>query len=305
MTAKRDKVRHAVDLYEKFSGHEPEYLDTHEMRDYDVGVHIGQLSGVMYETVRDGKREKYFHRFNEKSRPELASSWNGEQLMIVGGEYDFTDEGIKDRRGKEAMAEEILLVNPRKRRRRKTSTKRKTTAKRAAPKRRRSPVRRRRRVTRAKRNPARRGVMGMAQQSFMPAVQGSAGAIGLDLLLGYAPLPPALQSGMARHLVKGVGAIALGGVAGMIGSKSMARNMTQGALTVALHGAAREMMQTAMPDIKLGMTDYDMGYVSSGYVPNYGNDTPAALTDQSDMGEYLSGMGEYLSEYEMDYGETY
>jgi hypothetical protein len=55
------------------------------------------LDFVGYTTVRDGKRERYIHRFRKKSRPLLAASSDGTSLQILGGEFEFTEAGIEDR----------------------------------------------------------------------------------------------------------------------------------------------------------------------------------------------------------------
>ena len=76
---------------------EPEFIETHKVSLPDVALLVGHLDGVMYTTVRDGKKEKYIHRFKLKSRPLLITSHDGTQLIILGGEYDFTELGIVDR----------------------------------------------------------------------------------------------------------------------------------------------------------------------------------------------------------------
>ncbi len=63
----------------------------------DTAFAIGQLDGVLYTTVRDGKKEAYVHEFKARSRPLLAASFDGENLYILNGEYAFTDRGIEDR----------------------------------------------------------------------------------------------------------------------------------------------------------------------------------------------------------------
>lgn len=92
--SKRVKVRRAVKLYEDFRGDEPEFIDTVEIDDYDTFMVIGYLDFVGYHTNRDGEDERYIHHFNEKSRPLLCSSHDGKQLIIVGGQYRFTERGI-------------------------------------------------------------------------------------------------------------------------------------------------------------------------------------------------------------------
>lgn len=62
-----------------------------------AGLVIGDLDGVLYSATRDGKRERYIHRFRKRSRPLLAASSDGTQLRILGGEFEFTEAGIEDR----------------------------------------------------------------------------------------------------------------------------------------------------------------------------------------------------------------
>lgn len=65
--------------------------------DVKTGLVIGKLDGVLYTARRDGKDEKYIHRFKRKARPLLAASHDGQSLRILGGEFDFTEAGIVDR----------------------------------------------------------------------------------------------------------------------------------------------------------------------------------------------------------------
>jgi hypothetical protein len=181
---------------------------------------------------------------------------------------------------------EILLVNPRRRRR---SSKRRTSSR----KRRRNPVanprRRRRRaashhkrrVSHRRRNPAPRLNLRTVQHQVMSAVPGAVGALGLDVLMGVVPLPDRFKGGLMGYGVKAVGAIALGMLAGMAGVKSAtAAKMTEGALTVMIHGALRQGVGQFAPQIPLGAyPDEMLGYAGSGWNPNYDNS----------MGLYLPG----------------
>ena len=191
---------------------------------------------------------------------------------------------------------EILLVNPRRRRRRKTTTRRRKTSVR---RRRRNPVanprRRRRRTTvrRRRRNPARRATRITArsiQKNLTVAAQGAAGAIGLDIALAYIPLPAQLSGPFATPVVKGLAAVGLGAVAGMVGMRAdTATRMTEGALTVQLHSIGKNMLGQFMPNIALSeYLDTGVGYYGSGYNP--GVDDP----------DWLDGMGTYLPDLSAD-----
>jgi hypothetical protein len=96
-----------------------------------------------------------------------------------------------------------------------------------------------------RRNPSHRaGIMAM----FMPSLQGAGGALVVDLITGYVPLPLAIKVSPARHLIKGVLAIGLG----MVMKGTLGQNMAKGALTVAIHDAGKEAIQIAAPSITLG-----------------------------------------------------
>ena len=194
---------------------------------------------------------------------------------------------------------EVLMINPKRRTRRKT---RRTAAQKAATRklvarnrgrkrvtrrrrknpstrnafgvprygtRRRNPVRRARR-----RNPARRSARGIVNTTLMPAVKGAAGALALDVAWGYLPIPMTLKTGYMRHVVKGVGALGLGYLANFVTSRSDADQMARGAMTVVVHGAMREAAQQFMPTVPLD----GIGYYSAG-MP---------------VGAYVEGMGEYV-----------
>ena len=64
--------------------------------DYDTGLKVGKCCGIMYETIRDGKNEKYLHEFKKASQPDLAISHDGQQIFLIGGSYLFKDSGIND-----------------------------------------------------------------------------------------------------------------------------------------------------------------------------------------------------------------
>lgn len=201
---------------------------------------------------------------------------------------------------------ELMLVNPRKRRttgrkkartpaqkaatRRLVALNKKRSSPRRKPRTATTPVRRRRRaapavarrVRRYKRNPAGRGVV---NTTLIPAAIAASGALGLDILWGFAPVPANLKAGPLRHVVKGAGAIGMGWLAGKVVSKRAALQLTGGALTVIMHDAAKELVQKFMPQLSLGY--YSAGQPVGEYMGEY--------TDNG-MGEYMPGnVSEYLS----------
>jgi hypothetical protein len=91
------ELQQAGRLLEEFSGHTPTEVLRVSESPMRKGLVIGQLDGVLYTTVRDGKTESYIHKFRKKSRPLLTARADGKQLGIVGGRFQMTEAGIEDR----------------------------------------------------------------------------------------------------------------------------------------------------------------------------------------------------------------
>lgn len=197
---------------------------------------------------------------------------------------------------------EILLVNPRKR---------KAKKRRSVSRRRKNPVKRRRTYAKKRRtrrrNPTARG---MVNQFFMPALVGAAGGLTLDIALGFIPVPLNLKTGIAGYAVKAAGAIGLGMLLKnmkLVKGKT-ALDMTVGALTIQLHGAMKEQVQVMLPNVPMGeyLTGPGFGnWVNSGYPAGVESDDMigaggmgAYLPDLSteDLGLDSDGLGEYLSD---------
>lgn len=165
-----------------------------------------------------------------------------------------------------------MMVNPRKRKRKTVKRKspaRKTVA-RARPAKRRVAVKRRKSPTvRRRRNPI--VSKGIVDRQLTPALTAASGALMLDMIWGFAPIPETVKAGPLRYLAKGVGALALGMIANNVVNRKIAEQLSTGALTVIMHGAMRDVAQRTMPNVQLG-------YYNAGY--------PAGV------GEYVNGLGE-------------
>lgn len=98
-----DLLEDAADLYERFSGLQAETVDTIEMPNVKAGVLIGEVEQIAYNTVRKhgddekAKRHRYRHTFKASARPLLATSHDGKVLLILLGDFEFTERGITDR----------------------------------------------------------------------------------------------------------------------------------------------------------------------------------------------------------------
>jgi hypothetical protein len=95
--ASKAKVAQAVRRFKRFTGMEPEGVDLVKVTLPDAALLVGDVLGIMYETERDGVVESYIHKFREGSRPQLAASQDGKQLVLLGGAYQFTERGIVDK----------------------------------------------------------------------------------------------------------------------------------------------------------------------------------------------------------------
>lgn len=90
-------VDRAIDLVERFKGHDAEELGVFHVPEIPSTVAvIGECDGLLYTTVRDGVTEKYIHKFRAKDKPLLCVSPDGKQMLFVGGRYVFTERGIVD-----------------------------------------------------------------------------------------------------------------------------------------------------------------------------------------------------------------
>lgn len=89
-----DKARNA---FRAFSGMEPaELLEVKAGPVPRMAWKLGELEEVLYNTERDGKRERYLHPFKKSARPLLAVDAETGQLFLVGGAYTVTERGITD-----------------------------------------------------------------------------------------------------------------------------------------------------------------------------------------------------------------
>ena len=192
------------------------------------------------------------------------------------------------------MANEVLLVNPRRRRRRATRRASPVSKVRRRRVRRRNPIgpyarggmgmyvrnpngrrlTRRRRPTRVvrrrryRRNPNGRMTMrNIVNNLVFPAATAGAGALMLDVLWGFVPVPAEIKTGPMKHVAKGIGAVVLGQLVGTFATRRMGDTMAMGALTVVFHQAFREMSAQFMPNLPLGY--YSAG-ANAGYDPQLG-----------------------------------
>ncbi len=92
------ELQRAVDKFTGFKGEPPEFVDRVHVPAWPrVALTVGEVVAIVYRTRRDGRVDNYCHKFRKKSRPTLAVSSDGTQLLLLGGGYSVTDHGIEDR----------------------------------------------------------------------------------------------------------------------------------------------------------------------------------------------------------------
>lgn len=94
--SKQARVQQAVKLFEDFTGQVADTCEKINMPRVDVAVLVGEVEVIAYNTVRDGKKERYMHTFKASARPLLATAHDGKTLLILEGDFTFTERGITD-----------------------------------------------------------------------------------------------------------------------------------------------------------------------------------------------------------------
>lgn len=204
---------------------------------------------------------------------------------------------------------EILLVNPRRKRRSaKRSGRRPMTAlqrqyfgKRRArvtavaknPRPARRHRRRAARVRRYNRNPtmpgsvrnyarrARTAGTSFVKGTLLPSFAGAAGALGLDVALAVLPVPASMKAGPLGVVTRVAGAIGIGYLGKKFMGAKFGENMMAGALTVTIYDQLKQAMTTYVPSIPLSADS--LGWTSPG-------------VQIGQVGSYLNGLGTYVSD---------
>lgn len=183
----------------------------------------------------------------------------------------------------------LMLINPKKRKH--NARRRKNPL--AAGDRHKNPIgrfKRRLHGARRRKNPIQ--LNGVVDSTIMPAAQQAAGAVTLDLAMGYLPLPASVAPGTSLYpLAKAAVAVALGiATQSFVKKGQLAKNMAQGALAGVLHDEAKSLIQTHAPTLKLA------GNPGSSYGVAQLTPVVSEYLRSNGVGEYLHGnrMGEFV-----------
>jgi len=214
---------------------------------------------------------------------------------------------------------QLMLVNPKRRKRRakRTPTMGYTVGnapirrRKLNPKRRRRAVARKsvRRVRRRSRANPKFSIRSIQRQALMPAAIGGVGALALDVAFGMLPIPAQFKTGAMGSVAKLAGAIVLGKIAGKVAGARVGEAVTVGAVTIQAYNLVKGFAQKAMPSLPMGE------YLSGMYGPNpglgytnaaiYGGSQPILPYSGNDAGDAPMNVGEYLSDYSGNYSYSY
>lgn len=154
---------------------------------------------------------------------------------------------------------------------------------------------------RYRRNPSMRGGMqGFMKHTLMPSAMGAAGALGIDVILGFLPIPIQFKTGPMRALVKIAGAVGIGMVASNFVKRETAHQFVAGAVTVTLYDVFKGYLQQAMPTVALSedaavMQEYPQLAYANPALNVSGTEQMGVYMPEAGMGVYVgddSGMGE-------------
>lgn len=145
--------------------------------------------------------------------------------------------------------------------------------------------------------------------TVMPSAIGATGALALDVILAYLPLPAMLKGGALRPVVRLGGALALGFLASKVASKNIADQVTAGAVTVVLYDLLKGSIQKMVPTLQLG--DDSLEYINPGMIagdgqyPSMSGFAPMnGFAPIEQMGQYVpNSMGEYVPNSMGEYGQ--
>lgn len=154
-----------------------------------------------------------------------------------------------------------------------------------------SPAKHRVRRRHARRNPMSLGSFKpqtFIKNTLVPAGIGAAGALAVDVMLGYAAphLPAALTTGtLAPALTRIAAAVGLGMATQMVTKdRNMAEQVAAGAIIVTLYAQGKKMVQAQFPTLPLsgmGVYVHGMGYAGAA----------RAFADPRGLGVYVAGGG--------------
>lgn len=143
---------------------------------------------------------------------------------------------------------------------------------------------------RYKRNPAGRmsGLVPMLKDSAIGAV----GAVAIEALFGFLPIPMSWKMGRMMMVAKGATAVAVGMFGNKLLPSGMAGKMAVGSLTVTMHDALKPFVAHVMPSLNMG---YYPGGMLMENVPGSTAQPAPALSEYLNSGMHgMDAVDEYM-----------
>lgn len=180
-----------------------------------------------------------------------------------------------------------------KKRRRKSRSLAKVTARARVRRRKHNPIRARR-SRRYRPNPMRVGnIASFTKHTLMPSVVGAAGALGVDVILGFLPIPVQFKTGPMRAIVKIAGAVGIGMVAANFMKRETAHQIAAGAITVTLYDVMKMYLRDAMPTLPLSEADVlfeeypNLSYAGAGQTVEGMDQYVSGMSTEDGVGMYV------------------
>lgn len=182
---------------------------------------------------------------------------------------------------------ELLLINPRKRRgKRRRGRKRNPVV---ANPRRRSLRRAHRSFRRRRNNPSMRSMTRQLMPQIINAAQGAGGALLTDAAFTYIPLPAMLKTGPMGIVSRALMAFGVSMLSGFVVGNRVAGHFLEGALTVQAYGIMRPLIAGFVP--LAGHEIEGMGYYSPGLILQDDLSPLPDLNAGTPLQEYISDNG--------------
>lgn len=143
-------------------------------------------------------------------------------------------------------------------------------------------------------NPMRMGsVAGFTKHTLMPSVVGAAGALGIDVILGFLPIPPQFKTGHMRAIVKIAGAVGVGILASNFMKRETAHQIAAGAITVTLYDVMKGYLRQAVPTLPLSEADVmyeeypNLSYAGAGHTIDGMDQYVSSMSTEDGVGMYV------------------
>lgn len=92
------ELAQAAELYRDFRERDVGLVTKQKIDWPRVSVAIGRIHAIEYRTTHDDERVLYRHEFKRWAEPDFHVSTDGRHLLILPGNFVFTERGIVDRR---------------------------------------------------------------------------------------------------------------------------------------------------------------------------------------------------------------